>query len=428
MPDSTITANQTDVLKKTRQVPPRTDKYIWGIYFALVGISLVELYSASSREVTAGHIMTPLFRHAALLGAGLLIMIGLQRVNYLVFKNLTWPIIILCAGAAVYTFFWGDIINGARRSFSLGFISIQPSELLKFSTVLLIARVIGEGNKTVNGRAIVTDKSVKIVAITVGIFCLLLIKQGLTNTILLLSIAFSLLLIGGISKKQFLVVLVAYGCMGGLFYAYSHLKSNDTEVEQIENVGGQEVDRTKTRSTRWSDWLASDKYNHKITSENQQAQYSFIAQANGGIFGAGFGNSREAARLPLAFSDYIYAIIVEDTGLLGGLVVIVLYLLLLARAGRVGTRCQKVYPSLLIIGMAVFIAYQALFHMAIVTGVFPVSGQPLPFISKGGSSVIISSVALGMMLSVSRFAARKNETSTDTETDLVDNPMAQVSK
>lgn len=121
------------------------------------------------------------------------------------------------------------------------------------------------------------------------------------------------------------------------------------------------------------------------------------------------GNSRETARLPLAFSDYIYAIIVEEMGLVGGICILVLYLWLLARAARIANRCQTLYPALLVIGMAVFITFQAIFHMCIVTGVFPVSGQPLPLISKGGTSILITSMALGIMLSVSRFAARKGQ-------------------
>jgi cell division protein FtsW len=172
-----------------------------------------------------------------------------------------------------------------------------------------------------------------------------------------------------------------------------------------------------------------DKYNDPITSDNQQEQYSFIAQANGGIFGVFPGNSRETARLPLAFSDYIYAIVIEDTGLVGGVTLLLLYLWLLARAGRIAMKCKKAFPALLVIGMSVFIVYQALFHMAIVTGCMPVSGQPLPLISKGGSSVIITSVALGMMLSVSRFAERKgikqevhDNISALSDSDMPDNP------
>ena len=406
----------------------RIDKHIWGVYIALIVISLIELYSASSREVTAGHIMTPLFRHAALLGLGCLIMIGLQRVNYVVIKNLTWAIVIVCFLAAIYTMFFGQVINGARRSFSLGFISIQSSELLKFASALLIAYEIGDGNKIVRGRAIVTDRSVIIVASAVLIFGAVLIKQGLTNTLLLMAISLSLMLIGGVSSKQFFAVVGVYLILGGGYWTYSHFKSDDNVEVELVNGRPQEYDRTDMRGKRMDYYFTPDKYNLPITSQNQQSQYSFIAQANGGVFGVGLGKSRETARLPLAFSDYIYAIIVEDSGLIGGLVVILLYLMLLARAGRVGTQCQKVYPTLLIIGMAIFIVYQALFHMAIVTGVFPVSGQPLPFISKGGSSVIISSVALGIMLSVSRYAARKNESAAVDERGMANNPLVQQEK
>jgi cell division protein FtsW len=131
--------------------------------------------------------------------------------------------------------------------------------------------------------------------------------------------------------------------------------------------------------------------------------YSYFAQANGGIFGQFPGNSREASRLPLAFSDYIYAIIIEESGMFGGLALIVVYMWLLTRSGRIAGRCRKSFPALLVLGLAVMIVFQALFHMGIVTGVFPVSGQPLPLISKGGSSILITSIAFGMMLSVSRY-------------------------
>lgn len=404
--------------------PSRIDKHIWGIYFGLVFISLIELYSASSREVTAGHIMTPLFRHAGLLGFGCLIMLGLQRVHYKVFYHLTWVIVVLSVIAAIYTMFWGQIINGARRSFSLGLFSVQSSELLKFSSALLIAKVMGDGQITVNGRPEVKDRAIIIVAGSVLLFGALLINQGLTNTILLMAISLSLMLIGGVSWKKFGMVLLVYGLLGGGYVGVTMLKSSlkgEEQTEQVE-VSPYATDRGELRKERMRYYFSREKYNHPITSDNQQAQYSFIAQANGGIFGVGMGNSRETARLPLAFSDYIYAIVVEDGGLVLGLVVMVLYLMLLARAGKVGSQIRKAFPKLLIIGMSVFIVYQALFHMAIVTGVFPVSGQPLPFISKGGSSVIISSVALGMMLSVSRYATRRGEKIQEEERTFADSP------
>lgn len=425
--NDTLTVNDTRTREERTTATAATkghiDKYIWGIYAFIIVISLIELYSASSREVSTGNILTPLLRHAGLLGVGCLIMLGFQRLNYTVFKRLTWAIVFASVCAAIYTMFWGDIINGARRSFTILSVSIQPSELLKFSAALMIARVVGYNQTEVNGKPSVKVGAVKFVAIAVLFFGGLLIQQGLTNTILLVSIALSLLLVGGVRWKHFWIVVGCYAVLGGAYYKYSEYKANEAPTtEQVEGMPYQ-VNRAKVRADRMEYYWASDKYNYKITPENQQAQYSFIAQANGGIVGNGPGNSRETARLPLAFSDYILAIIIEDGGLVAGLVVMTLYLLLLARAGWVGARCQKVYPALLIIGMAIFIVYQALFHMAIVSGLFPVSGQPLPFISKGGSSVLISSMALGIMLSVSRYAARRDEKVTEEEREMADNPI-----
>ena len=147
-----------------------------------------------------------------------------------------------------------------------------------------------------------------------------------------------------------------------------------------------------------------------------QEQLSYIAQAHGGITGVGPGKSRENARLPLAFSDYIFAIIVEECGLVFSVFLLLCYLWLLGRAGFVAVRLRRTPACFLMIGCGVYIVIQALFHMAIVSGVFPVSGQPLPLISKGGTSVLATSVALGVMLSVSRHAARTDDTDTEAAT------------
>ena len=120
--------------------------------------------------------------------------------------------------------------------------------------------------------------------------------------------------------------------------------------------------------------------------------------------GVGPGNSRECSRLPLAFSDYVFSIIVEELGFVGAIALMILYISLLGRAGIIASRCKRAFPALLILGMAVMITIQALSHMAINSGLVPVTGQPLPFISKGGSSILVMSIAMGIMLSVSRFA------------------------
>jgi cell division protein FtsW len=377
---------------------PRTDGQIWGIYFSLVLFSLIELYSASSREVSADNILGPVLRHGGLLFGGFLIMLTLQNTNYHKYYKYTYVFVIVAILATIYTMFFGQVINGARRSFSLfGAISVQPSELLKMAAALFIARVLS--SSLVEGKTDVSKKAVIWVAVMVMIFGGLLIKQGLTNTILLMAISISMMIICGVSWRKLGIILGIYALLAGGYGVVKHFTKDANDSE----------DRTSLRVGRLMSFLEKDKYDIPITSENQQEQYSYIAQANGGLFGVMPGNSRETARLPLAFSDYIYAIVIEDLGLVGGMVLMLLYLWLLARAGKIASQCKKAYPALLVIGMAVFIVYQALFHMAIVTGCAPVSGQPLPFISKGGSSVIISSLALGIMLSVSRFAARKGD-------------------
>lgn len=380
---------------------PRRDRYIWGIYLFLVAISIVEVFSASSREITAGDILGPLLKHVVLLFGGFILMVVLQRVHYKRFYDWAWVIVVLCILAAVYTMFFGQRLNSAVRSFSFfGLFSVQPSELLKFSAALIIPRLLCKyrleyrrGHEEEDLKY--NQRLIYMVGGVVLVFSGLMINQGLTNAILLVLIALSAMLVGGVRWKAFFFITAVCAFLALGYGCYKMINA------------GQENDRTEMRIKRITDFLRDDKYLDKITDDNCQEQYSFIAQANGGILGVGPGNSRETARLPLAFSDYIYAIIIEDIGLLGGLFVLALYLCLLARAGRIAMKCKKAFPAMLVIGMAVFITFQALMHMAIVTGAAPVSGQPLPLISKGGSSVIVTSIALGVMLSVSRFAARK---------------------
>ncbi len=405
--------------------PRRTDKQIWAIYLTLCLVSIVELYTASSHEVTEENVFAPVVRHVMFLAGGLALMLGIQRIHYVKFRKPTFLFALASVLAMVYTLLYGDYINGARRSFSVGHMfAVQPSEMVKISVVLTIAAVL---SKTKLKRvADVSMLGVIVCTVIVGVAGALLFTQGLTNTLLLMAISMSMMLIGGVPWRKLLTVFALFMIMAVAFLGVktllSHRSSASSAVQQEVVVPGTNivvaVDETDLnvdngRMTTWQNRLKRhfkpDKYNDPIDDTNQQEQYSYIAQAHGGVFGVMPGNSRETARLPLAFSDYIYAIIIEEMGLVGGIGILVLYLWLLARAARIANRCQTLYPALLVIGMAVFITFQAIFHMCIVTGVFPVSGQPLPLISKGGTSILITSVALGIMLSVSRFAARKGQ-------------------
>ncbi len=395
----------------------KPDKHIWGIYIFLCLVSIVELYSASSREVASSSmgVYGPIIRHAGMLFAGFLIMLGLQRCHYRNFMLVIPVFALVSVAMMIWVMGFGEIVNGARRSFTIMGITIQPSEFIKLSAALIIALIMSRSQIKGGG---VKDSGVYWAAGIVTFFGALLIKQGMTNTILLMSISLSMMIIGGVPWKRFFAVIGIYGVVVGIFLMFSHMGSSSAadgqpaSTEQVVTSGDDspkgEVDRKSTWSARLERYFGDGepKYKQPINALNRQEMYAYMAQANGGIFGVFPGNSRETARLPLAFSDYIYSIVVEDMGLVGGVVILICYLWLLARASGIASRCSRAFPALLVIGMAVMIAFQALFHIAIVTGVFPVSGQPLPLISKGGTSILITSIAFGVMLSVSRYAVR----------------------
>jgi cell cycle protein, ftsW/rodA/spoVE family len=403
------------------------DKYIWGVYIFLIIVSVIELYSASSREVTASNVLAPIMRHGFMLLLGFGVVVGLSRVKYKVFNHGITVFALAALLIAVYVLFKGQIINGARRSMSLFGIALQSAELLKIAVVLVIARVIAFNQE----RGGVTTFGVARCAFFVLLCSGLLFTQGLTNTLLLMGISISMMLIGGIQNRKLGIVLLIYLIIGGAGYMWkSHDKQSAAEVALIAETGkdasgeAATFNRTGTHKGRIARWLFDSipKYEQPITSVNRQEMYSFMAQANGGWHGVLPGNSRETARLPLAFSDYIFAIVIEDWGFMGGMLLLTAYLILLGRAGAIAAKCRSAFPSLLIMGMAVMIVLQALFHMAIVTGVFPVSGQPLPLISKGGSSILVTSIAFGIMLSVSRSAAFKDDDNAIISQEIADLP------
>lgn len=383
------------------------DPYIWGIYIMLLIVSVVELFSASSTEIRGGDIYAPLIHHALYLAFGLLIVLWIQNVHYGYFARFAPFLAAVSLILLLVSSFMGAEINGAQRAISLAGFTIQPAEIVKLTVVVLLATILGR-NQQPGG---VSTKGVIIVATVVVIFSGILWINGLTNTLLLMGVSISMFLIGGIQWRKLLVVALVYGLGVGVIYMLKYNNDKASEFDRVaaeQTMGATPADdglgRSATHENRFKSYLRGVKATDTVTDRNRQVFYAKMSQANGGLLGRGPGNSRESARLPLAFSDYIYSIVVEDTGFIGGIALLLLYLFLLARAGRVAYKCSRAFPAFLIMGCAVLIVFQALVHMAIVTGVAPVSGQPLPLISKGGTSILIMSTAIGIMLSVSRFA------------------------
>ncbi|MDE6277797.1 MAG: FtsW/RodA/SpoVE family cell cycle protein [Muribaculaceae bacterium] len=405
-----------DVKKLTSKV--RTDHHIWGIYIFIVLISIVELFSASIQEVNHEDIYGPIKRHVMFLGIGLVIMLGLQFVHYRRIYSAIPFFVIGSLAAMVYVQFFGTKINGAERAIDLGFATVLPAEFLKLAAALGVAWILGRSKKQNGGR--VSARGFMASAGFIVACCAILILQGLSNAILVAAIGLSMMFVGGVEMKHFAVGAALMIVVGACFMGYMTRDKPDepltTEQMRVYELNKQDPDsvraglaRGKTWRARLDRFFAGDKHTAKITDENKQEQMSFIAQAHGGFFGVGPGNSRENARLPLAFSDYIFAIIVEELGLFVALLLLLSYLWLLGRAAHLTMNFRQTLPGIMVIGCAFVIVFQALYHIAIVTGAAPVSGQPLPLISKGGTCVLATSIALGVMLSVSRHAARYND-------------------
>lgn len=382
----------------------KADKHIWGIFIALCIISTIELYSASSREVAGSAIgvMGPIIRHLIMLAGGTFVVWFLSKRHYSDFIPFTIGFALISVAMMVYVMFFGEYINGARRSLTIFGIGVFPAEMIKISAVLLIALVMTWNPDT--KKVGVTSKAVIYAGFVVLLLSGLLIEQGLTNTLLLLAISYSMMIIGGVKFKHLITLTCAYAIVAAVGIGIIAMTDGGRIATWMARI---ERHREKPTAIEDGKVIELNKWDIPATGKNRQEILSYMAQANGGIHGVGPGNSREASRLPLAFSDYIFAIIVEELGLIGGLIVLMLYLWLLGRAAGIASHCNRTYPALVVTGLAVMIAFQALFHMGIVSGVFPVSGQPLPLISKGGTSILVTAIAFGIMLSISRTATRQ---------------------
>ena len=405
------------------------DPWIWGIYIMLLVISIIESYSASSREIAAQGIYMPIIKQCMFLalGAGCIFLILRYEYNSTIFLYSAIPgFAVITVFCLLYVMFFGEVINGARRAMTIipGF-TIQPAEMAKLSIVTILSYILAKSQKNQD----ISTGGLVASAVAVAIYGGLMIRSGLTNTLLLVAISGSMLLIGGARFKKIGILMGFFVVLMGFFFI---IKSHNDKKDEVFSDTQKELQavvptpdggvaemplpmassevagpgRSGTWKNRLKEWWHSDSLVYRpITAKNQQEMFSRMAQAHGRLIGVGIGQSRECSRLPLAFSDYIYSIIVEELGMVGGVFVLLLYLSLLGRAAMIVRRSKRVLPSLLVIGMASYITFQALFHMAINVGVFPVSGQPLPLISKGGTSILMISAAFGVMLSVSRTIA-----------------------
>lgn len=384
------------------------DMAVWMVLILLCAISLIEVYSASSRDsFQDGYYWAPVLDHGIMVFAGLSIAWIAHLMPCKYFKLICAFLVLVSIGMLIYALLFGEKINGAERWIRIFGRTIQPSEFAKLSTIGFVSFLLTMRNRE-TGEA--HSVGVKIAFGTLVLMCLLIASENFSTAGLLFVVTMTLLWIGQAPKKFLLWVtlpLVGVGITGLILAKNMSLETASHIGEEFQALHRLPtwVKRIQNGSNKPEDPKQYD------VANNQQVAHAKIAVATCNIVGKGPGKSVERDYLPMAFSDYIYAIIIEEGGIESALLVVFLYLFLLYRAWRIAGKCSARFPAYLVMGLSLMLVLQALINMGVAVGLLPVTGQPLPLVSKGGTSTIITCAYIGMILSVSR-SARQIELTT----------------
>ena len=397
------------------------DKVVWMIFFFLCIISVVEVFSASS-ELTykGGSYFSPLIKHIGILFLGICCMIVTLNIQCKYFKAVTPFMLPISFISLIWVLFAGQATNGAQRWVSFVGIQFQPSEIAKGTLVLATAQILS-AMQTDHGA---DQRAFKFILIVCGFIIPLIGMENLSTAALLCVVIFLLMVIGRVPMRQlgklvgitasFMLVVFAGIMLIGKDNTQENTDKKLTEQVKDDREEGA-LSKIFHRADTWKsriDKFASPKEptpEEVDLDKDAQVAHANIAIASANVVGKGPGNSVERDFLSQAFSDFIYAIIIEELGIEGAVVVAVLYIMLLFRTGRIASRCENNFPALLAMGLALLLVSQALFNMCVAVGLVPVTGQPLPLISKGGTSSMINCIYVGVILSVSRSAKKKGE-------------------
>lgn len=385
------------------------DRTIWAMVFILCAISIIEVFSASSR-LTFGKssFLAPIISHSVHLGLGLVTMYCLHILHYKwyrLFPVLLVPVSILLLA---YLSIQSAGSSGAERWINLGFFQLQPSELGKIGVIMAVAFWLSKLKP--DDELSQANTFWKILALT-GFVCALIVGENLSTAVLLAGVIFVMMILGGIAWRRMLTLT-------GIAFA-----AGVVAVVILLFVPAQTIRDSKIIPSRATTWQArlqdffqpgsegtpsAYEYARLVAPEKPQETHANIAIATSNILGKGPGNSVERDYLQEASCDFIYAIIIEELGMAGGIVVMLVYMILLFRVGRIANRCKEKYPVFLAMGLGMLLGLQAFINMSVAVGLFPVTGQPLPLISKGGTSVLMTSFCIGMLLGISN-ALEKEE-------------------
>ena len=351
------------------------DPIIWTVVLALSLISILVVYSATGTLAFKRmiHPEAYLFKHTALVGVGMLSMWLAHRVDYRYYSKLSRVALWVSVPLLIYTFTNGVSINDASRWIQIPVInaSFQPSDLASLALITSLASMLSKRQQNIRD----FKESLIPILVWCGIICGLIALTNLSSAILLFLTCMLIMFIGRVPVK-YLAMLVFVGAIAGVG-AIKFGVRGDTAKNRIESfLNGDELPF--------------------------QAKHARIAIATGGVFGKGPGKSQQRNILPHPYSDFVYAIIIEEYGMVGGVVVLVLYLVLLYRGMKGVMNSERAFGGLLAAGLSLAIVLQAMVNMGVVVGLGPITGLPLPLISMGGTSLLFTGISLGIVLSVSR--------------------------
>lgn len=373
------------------------DKVIWAIMFLLSLLSVLVVYSAVvtlAHKFKQGNTEFYLVKHFVLISIGFVIAYVFHKIRYTVFSKVSQIGFIICIPLLIYTLLRGVSEGEASRWLpipGLG-LTFQSSDIAKLVLLIYVARIL-----TIKGKELNDFRSVfRHLLLPIGVICILILPANFSTAALLFFNCILLMFLGGINFRIILKIMGICVLFATLFFSWVWILP--------ESIPGGRGPTWKSRIENFSSGDAKSNY---------QSEQAKIAIATG-VIGKGPGNSTQRAFLPQASSDFIYAIIIEEYGLLTGFALLFLYMILLYRGIKILRDNDKPFGALVAIGLSFSLVFQALINMAVAVNLLPVTGQPLPLISMGGTSTWFTMITLAIILSVSRSVEDKTEEKLET--------------
>ncbi len=387
---------------KLKRILFKGDKVIWAVFFVICAISWVEVFSATSRQISdSGSYWHPIIKHTGFLALGIMFVCIIQNFKLRHLKKITKYV------------YWGGLIgliwaqfspkiNGSARWINVfGLFTIQPMEFAKMGLIMVTAEILNKFQDEDGTRKEALKEILKYAILPI----LIILKENLSTAVLIVIALYFMMYIACMPTKLLLGIFGIGLCAG--IVGISAVMLTPDSVAETPGSFGSKVITWKNRIKDIGNSKPIDPDNYKIVDD--QRAHANMAIASSHLFGCGPGNSVQRDNIPHSYSDFIYAIIIEELGLIGGIVVILLYLTLLFRCGKIANKSDDAFSAYLAMGIGLIIVLQAMLHMYISVGDF-VTGQPLPLMSQGGTSVVINCFYIGMLHCIYRHNAKAQNT------------------